>query len=194
MKKLLFLFGLLGGWRHPPLTSAGGRCLHRPIDMKFKQFLKTVTASSSLILFIIFFCHEPVKSQSRAFSFSQLDSLQQIEKRKALVFVYTDWCSYCKAMEQKVFAAPEIQQQLKENYYWIALNAEEKSPISYHGRTFVFKASKGLHELAIELAKDKKQLAFPFLTILDPQNQISYQQEGFVNVAELRKVLVYFKR
>lgn len=147
-----------------------------------------------LAIFALFCCLGPVKSQSRAFGFNQLDSLQQLEKRKTVVFVYTDWCSYCKAMEQKVFATPEIQQQLKQNYYWIALNAEEKSPISYRGHTFVFKASKGVHELAMALMPDKKQMAFPFLVILDTDNQVSYQREGFVNAAELRKVLAYFKR
>ncbi|WP_199140942.1 thioredoxin family protein [Pedobacter sp. ASV12] len=134
------------------------------------------------------------KTQLRAFSFAQLDSLQKIAQRKVLVFVYTDWCNYCQAMERQVFGEASIQQQLKQNYYWIALNAEEQSPISYGGHTFVFKASKGVHELAIALMPNQKKLAFPFLAILDQQNQISFQREGFMGVAELKKVLAYFRR
>ncbi|MEE1943882.1 thioredoxin fold domain-containing protein [Pedobacter sp. KR3-3] len=147
-----------------------------------------------LVIWVMLLGLGPAKSQSRAFGFKQLDSLQKIAQRKVLVFVYTDWCSYCKAMEQQVFNARTIQEELKQNYYWIALNAEEKSPISYRGHTFVFKASKGVHELAIALMSDEKQMAFPFLTILDANNQICFQYEGFMNVAELKKVLAYFKR
>ncbi len=145
-----------------------------------------------LLILMVFLFHGLVKAQSRFFGFKQLDSLQQTEKRKVFVFVYTNWCSYCKAMEQQVFGKTDIQRQLEQNYHWIALNAEEQLPIRYRGHTFVFKASKGIHELAIALMPDKKQLAYPFLTILDANNQICFQHEEFMNATELKKVLAYF--
>lgn len=132
------------------------------------------------------------EAQFRFFGFNQLDSLQQIEKRKVFVFVYTAWCGYCKAMQQQVFGKTDIQRQFAKDYYWIALNAEEQSPIRYRGHTFVFRASKGVHELAIAFTPDKKQMAYPFLAILDTNNQSCFLYEGFMNAAELKKVLAYF--
>ncbi len=121
-----------------------------------------------------------------------MDSLQRIEKRKVVVFIYTDWCNYCKAMEQKVFKQAEINKLLQNQYYLVVLNAEDKNPICYHGQTFGYKNSKGVHELALSLMGKQKQLGFPFLALINAQDEVLYQQEGFISVTALKKVLVYF--
>lgn len=146
-----------------------------------------------LALFLaVLFYSGLAKAQSLAFSFNQLDSLQRIEKRKVVVFVYTGWCNYCKAMEQKVLKQAEIQKLIQDQYYLVALNAEDKNLISYRGKIFAYKNNKGIHELALALASQQKQLSFPFLALINAQDELLYQQEGFIDVITLKKVLFYF--
>lgn len=146
-----------------------------------------------LALFLaVLFYSGLVKAQSQIFGFNQLDSLQRIEKRKVIVFVYTDWCNYCKAMEQKVFKQAEIDKLIQNKFYWVALNAEEKKSISYHGQTFSYKSSKGVHELALNLMDKQKQLSFPFLAVVDAQDEVLYKRGGFISATALKQVLIYF--
>lgn len=142
-------------------------------------------------LFFLFFVTTPIKAQ-QYYNFNQLDSLQKVKEKKVLVFVHTDWCSYCKGMEEVVFKDRAIVSILAETYYLIKLNAEEKQPIIYQNRKFIFKPNLGFHELAILLAANPK-LSFPALYILNNQNQIVYQCQEFVNSKDLGKVLHYFK-
>lgn len=144
------------------------------------------------LLLVVLFYSGLAKAQLQAVSFNQLDSLQRIEKRKVVVFVYTDWCGYCKAMEQKVFKQAEIQKLLQSQYYLVALNAEDKNTVSYRGQTFGYKNSKGVHELALSLMGQQKQLSFPFLALINAQDELLYRQEGFISAATLKKVLAYF--
>lgn len=143
------------------------------------------------LLLFLFFVASSVKAQ-QYYSFNQLDSLQKVKEKKVLIFVHTDWCSYCKGMEEVVFKDTAIVSLLAGPYYLIKLNAEEKQPIVYRNRKFIFNPSLGFHELAILLAANSK-LSFPALYILDNQNQLVYQCQEFINSKDLRKVLHYFK-
>lgn len=142
------------------------------------------------LLFSALLLVSTVKAQ-QYYSFNQLDSLQKVKEKKVLVFVYTNWCIYCKAMEEVVFNDRDIAHLLDEKYYLIRLNAEEKQPVIYQDSTFVFNSSLGFHGLAILLSANPK-LTFPAIYILDYKNQILYQRNGFIKSKDFSKVLYYF--
>ena len=41
-----------------------------------------------------------------------------------LVFLYTDWCTYCRQMDQTTFSDSEVIRQMSSGYVWLRLNAE----------------------------------------------------------------------
>jgi thiol:disulfide interchange protein DsbD len=41
-----------------------------------------------------------------------------------LVFLYTDWCTYCRQMDQTTFSDPDVVRQMSSDYVWLRLNAE----------------------------------------------------------------------
>jgi thioredoxin-related protein len=141
-------------------------------------------------LITLLFIVSTAKAQ-QVYNFNQLDSLQKIENRKVLVFVYTNWCSYCKVMDQFVFKDIKVIHLLNEQYYFVGLNAEEKQPIIYQNKRFIFKQTLGYHEMAIALA-NKKKLIFPSTYILNNDNEIIYQHHEFINANNLSKLLIYF--
>jgi len=45
-------------------------------------------------------------------------------KQAVLTFLYTDWCGYCRQMDQSTFQDPAVIGQLGSEYAWLRLNAE----------------------------------------------------------------------
>ena len=57
-------------------------------------------------------------------SFEEAVQLNEKEPRKFIVDVYTDWCGWCKRMDQTTFKNPEVAQYINEKYWAVKLNAE----------------------------------------------------------------------
>lgn len=127
-----------------------------------------------------------------SYSLQDIDSLQQTGKRNLVVFVYTDWCRYCKAMEQTTFRNSKVVQLLNEQYYFSKLNAEGKQAIVFNGSRFNYKPTgvgTGVHELANYLATIDGQVNYPSLCILNPSNEVVYRTSGFLSAKDLLKIL-----
>ncbi|MEQ9439105.1 MAG: thioredoxin family protein [Cyclobacteriaceae bacterium] len=121
-------------------------------------------------------------------TFQQLDSLQQIEKKPVLVFIHTQWCRYCRAMEHTTFQNEEVQAWLDSAFYWVALDAEAQHNITIGGQTFGYQPTgpdAGQHELARVLGQIDGKLTFPTLCYLNADYEIIYQQTGFIRAEEL---------
>ena len=73
----------------------------------------------------------------------------------------------------------------------IKLDAEDKNAIFYRGQNFKYNASLGYHEVALSLFENQK-LTFPSLCILNSENQILYQHQGFTNEGSLSQILQSF--
>ena len=100
---------------------------------KFHSLLCLVLLLGSLLL--------PDKSfsQLKKYRFEQIDALQNREKRKIIIFIHTDWCQFCQAMQNTTFKNRDLIDKLNTNFYFIDLDAEETRDISFLGRTFRFK-------------------------------------------------------
>lgn len=140
-----------------------------------------------LLLVVLIGSFSFVKAQE-SYSFNQLDSLQNLKKKNVVVFVSTNWCSFCKTMDQVVFKDAEVAKLLEQKYYFIRLNAEDKNLIAYRNHKFVFNYSLGFHEMAISLVENGK-LVFPSIFLINDDNEIIYRHEGFINSNNLLKIL-----
>jgi thioredoxin-related protein len=151
------------------------------------------------IVVIVFFLFSVIPSgfaQLKTYSFEQIDSLQRNQNRKIIVFIHTDWCKYCQAMKNTTFKNKEVTKTLNENFYFITLNAEEKRTISFNSRKFIFKTSgntTGINELAYELATINNQTTYPTLCVLNPQNEIVFQESNYLPAKEFLILLEKLK-
>ena len=69
-------------------------------------------------------------------SFEEALRLNAEAPRNILIDVYTDWCSYCRAMDAQTFKNPVIAQYINQNFYAIKFNAESTESIQFNGRTY----------------------------------------------------------
>lgn len=159
--------------------------------MKFQKLFYSI-----LLLGSIFMLPNNSYAQIQTVQFEQIDSLQKIEKRNLVVFIHTDWCKYCNAMQNTTFINDSIIKLLNESFYFIDLNAEEKQDILFNGNTFKYKptgTNTGIHELAEQLGTVDNQVSYPSLCFLNPNNEIIFQHNQFINSKDLNVLLIRLK-
>ncbi len=89
--------------------------------------------------------------------------------KKYYIDLYTDWCSWCKYMDQTTFTNRDVAALLNEHFYPIKFNAEQKDSIMFNGKKFGFvdNGGRGFHDLAFSLTKG--QLGYPSFVFLDEE-------------------------
>ncbi len=119
-------------------------------------------------------------------SVEDLAELQKDKSKKIMIDVYTDWCKWCKVMDQKTFGDPAMIPFLQENYHMVKFNAEHKTPIQFNGQTFDYKEGgrRGYNELANKLLGGK--LSFPSVVVLNENLNIISVQKGFKDPTALK--------
>jgi len=119
-----------------------------------------------------------------------LANLQSKQQKPVIIDVYTNWCKWCKVMDEKTFSDSDLAEYLNDNFHMIKLDAETKSDITYAYQTFSYIKSgrRGYHELALALCRGS--LSYPSLVVLDEDNSILQVVRGYKDAAELRVLTV----
>lgn len=122
-------------------------------------------------------------------SISELENLQKQSPKPVIVDIYTDWCKWCKVMDDKTFTDESLSSYIKDNYHMIKLNAEEKSQINFNGKTYNFVAGgrNGYHELASQLLNG--QLSYPSFVVLNSNLDAVKTIKGFKNPEAFKTIL-----
>ncbi len=56
------------------------------------------------------------------------------ENKKLYVYVYTDWCSWCKRMEEETFADESVANYMNDKYVPVSLDAESQKQVRFNGQ------------------------------------------------------------
>lgn len=96
-------------------------------------------------------------------------ALNSAQKSKKLVFIdfYTDWCGYCKQMDEETFTDPSVKEKFAQKYVLVKINGDQNP----------------------DLVSDYKIYGYPTLVILDSNGNEVKRQEGFVTLAEILNIL-----
>lgn len=134
--------------------------------------------------------------QLQSSTFEVMDSLQQLQKRKIVVFIHTDWCQFCQRMKNTTFKNQEIIDKLNSDFYFIDFNAEEKRDIKFNNQNFKYQPTGnnvGVHELALQLGTINSQIVYPVLCVLNEKNEIILQYNSYLSPKDFKLLLEKLK-
>ena len=149
-------------------------------------------------IFAIFFLQCASSSAQKAdqihwLSFEELEAALQVQPKQVFIDFYTDWCTYCRKMDQSVFTKPEVIDLLNENYYAVRFDAETTSEVRFGGRTFIndqMETSRNpIHQIAQLLASREGRFAPPTLVILDTAFNVTDRYFEYMDSRNLLIVL-----
>ena len=116
------------------------------------------------------------------------------EPKMVFIDVYTDWCGWCKRMDQTTFANPVIAQYMNEHFYAVKFDAERQDTLTFQGHEFVGvmrpDGRKGSHQLAYALLKGK--LSYPSYVIMNEEMKIIQVIGGYQEVIQFEPMIHYF--
>ncbi|MEL6972496.1 MAG: thioredoxin fold domain-containing protein [Bacteroidota bacterium] len=116
----------------------------------------------------------------------------EIQGRKTLVYVYTNWCSLCKKMEAEAFTDSVIQALITDQFTIVGLDAENKEPLNFKGETYEYvrKGKLGYHELAAHLLDGR--LAFPSVIFLSEEGEVIQTIHAYQGQQHFEMLLRYY--
>jgi thioredoxin-related protein len=140
--------------------------------------------------------NEPVKKSVEEtiewLSIEEAVEKNKLAPRKILVDVYTDWCGWCKKMDQTTFKDPMIVKYVSETYYAVKFNAEQQKDIELRGKKYQFvrNGGRGYHELAAEWLNNR--MGYPTMVFLDDEMNLIQPIAGFQQADKFDVILHYF--
>lgn len=127
-------------------------------------------------------------------SFSEAVQRCTVEPKMVFIDVYTDWCGWCKRMDQTTFAHPVIAKYMNENFYAVKFDAERQDTVSFQGRSFYGTmrpdGRKGTHQLAYALLSGK--MSYPSYVIMNEQMQIIQVIGGYIEAKQFEPMIHFF--
>ncbi len=101
--------------------------------------------------------------------------------KKSLVYVYTDWCGWCKKMESQTLYNQDVVSYLKDKFVTVKLNAESGEKHSYLNKTFTER----------EIAREFRITGYPAVVFFDEKNEPITVLPGYVDASNFMVILEY---
>lgn len=104
------------------------------------------------------------------------------ENKNMIVDFYTDWCHWCKVMDEKTFNHPEVARKLSDRFVTVRINAEDPNQkVTFKGHTFNH----------IELTRAFQVTGFPSLAFISPQHEVITVLPGYIPAEQFGYILDY---
>lgn len=155
------------------------------------KLYKTYYMRLLISAFVLLLAFNSSAQKVKWYTFSEAVELNKTQPRKIMVDVYTDWCGWCKVMDEQTFQHPDIAKILNEKYYAVKFDAERKDTVVFQGTAFVNKGEgrRPPHDLAVAMLNGK--MSYPSIVFMNEKNQLITAVPGFQKPEQMEPLLIY---
>lgn len=125
-----------------------------------------------------------VETTNKNFTLTFNEGLEKAatEKKNMIVDFYTDWCHWCKVMDEKTFNADSVAKKLSDRFVTVRINAENPNEsATFKGRTFN----------NIELTRAFGVTGFPSIAFISPEHEVITVMPGYIQAEQFSYILDY---
>lgn len=126
------------------------------------------------------------------YTWEEAIKLNETHPKKLFVDVYTDWCGWCKRMDQTTFTDPGVAKLMNKHFYPVKFNAEQQENVVFKNYTLKYipnAGRKGVHELAYSLLDGK--MGYPAFVYLDEKQDRITISPGYKEADAIIKELTF---
>jgi len=149
---------------------------------------------TSCLLYLSLFCTAQEKDTVAWISFEQLSDSLTTNPKKVLLFFHTDWCAYCRKMQNEVFTNETVAQYINENYYAVRFDAESTDTVYFDNQILKNNTRKkrtgAYHEIAQLLASSKGNFVFPVTLVLEKDFTVTQRYFEYLDRKKLLRALL----
>ncbi|MFZ5518526.1 MAG: thioredoxin family protein [Candidatus Zhuqueibacterota bacterium] len=125
---------------------------------------------------------ENVASKNFVLTFNQGLEKAKKEKKNMLIDFYTDWCHWCKVMDEKTFSEKAVAEKLSNRFVTVRIDAEANTGSnSFKGHTFN----------NMEMTRAFGVTGFPSLIFISPEEEVITKIPGYVPAEQFAYILDY---
>jgi thioredoxin-related protein len=139
---------------------------HQPhvllLSLAVKQFLKTIA-----LLVVVLITSTTVCADEWDMALKKAKK----EDKPVVLYFFTAYCSYCRAMDKEVLADKEVSATLKKNAVYLRIDVEKRD----------------------DLARFYGVRGYPTTTFLEPNGQRIAQIPGYIERDDFKRVLAFVK-
>jgi thioredoxin-related protein len=158
-----------------------------------KKLISTLFTALFLISGITNLHSQDQKDKIKWYSFEEAVK-KNIENPKPLfIDIYTEWCSWCKTMDNSTFAEAETVKYMNDNFYAVKFDAEYKDTITIHSTPFINTDptnKRSFHQLAQALLKG--EMSYPSYVFMNEKLEWLTVVKGFMPTEKFEPILHFF--
>lgn len=162
--------------------------------MKMAKYYAGLAVITLVVIFFVMRCKssqyasKPVPPTPVAWQDIETAAKQAAQDGKPLLIdFYTDWCGWCKRMDQSTYRDTALIRVLNTHFHPVKFNAE-KGTYTLNGKSYGMQGQ--FNKFAVESMQGN--MAFPTTVILRPDLGGMFKQEGYMDGQTLRAVATYF--
>lgn len=148
-----------------------------------------------LITFVLFLMSLGLQAQETVkwMAFEDAAAKMDAKPKKIIIDVYTDWCSWCKKMDQNTFSDPIIAAYMNKFFYSVKFNAECNDTIVFKEKNFINRnlvEKRSAHDFAKAILQGK--MSYPSYVLMDEKFNIITVIPGYATPEKFEPLLHFF--